>query len=585
MRHDVQTLDFQQRKRRPTEGMTVLHSDISPTTTSAGDAASSADPWWVDAVVYQVYIRSFADGSGDGIGDIAGLRARIPYLAELGVDAIWINPWYPSPQADAGYDVADFRDIEPAYGTLAEADLLIAEAHEAGLKVILDIVPNHTSDQHVWFQAALAGDEAARARYLFRPGQGEHGELPPNNWQSVFGGPAWTRSAAPDGTPGEWYLHLFAPEQPDLDWENPEVRKEFEDILRFWFDRGIDGFRIDVAHGLTKDQGLPDAHGEMGLLRNDHTHPAWDNDSVHEIYRGWRRVADAYDPPRVFVAEAWVSGNDRLARYLRPDELHTAFQFDFLGVPFRAAQMASAVDGARETVAIAGGTTTWVLSNHDVVRHVTRFARSQPEDYIDSAWDRRRWASEPADLALGVRRARAATLFVLALPGTVYLYQGEELGLPEVEDVPDEARQDPVFQMSTDGDVGRDGCRIPLPWGGDGAAAGFSPADADGETWLPQPDGWERFNAADQAADPASVLSLYRQALRLRREHLTAADGFAWVHVSEHVAAFRTGEVEVWINTGSAPVPLPEGEVLLASATDAPAGFLGAATTVWLRRS
>ena len=546
---------------------------------------SNAAPWWADAAVYQVYIRSFADGDGDGVGDLAGLRARVPYLAELGVDAIWINPWYPSPQADGGYDVADFRDIEPAYGTLAEADLLIAEAHAAGLRVILDIVPNHTSDQHAWFQAALAGDAAARARYLFRPGKGEHGELPPTNWKSVFGGPAWTRLSNPDGTPGEWYLHLFAPAQPDLDWENAEVRAEFEEILRFWFDRGVDGFRVDVAHGLVKDQSFADADGPMGLLRNDHTHPAWDNDGVHEIYRGWRRVADSYDPPRIFVAEAWVSGNERLARYLRPDELHTAFQFDFLGVPFSAAAMAPVVDSARDAVAVAGGTTTWVLSNHDVVRHVTRYARSQPEHYIDSAWDRRRWADEKADLDLGVRRARAATLFVLALPGTVYLYQGEELGLPEVEEIPDEARRDPVFQMSTDGDVGRDGCRIPLPWGGDGAASGFSPAGAHAAPWLPQPAGWERFSVTAQEDDPASVLSLYRAALRLRRTYLRGATDFAWVHRSDDVVAFRVGPVEVWTNTGGSPVPLPAGEVLLASAGGGPDGFLPGAATVWLHRS
>ena len=209
--------------------------------------------WWETAVVYQVYIRSFADDNGDGIGDIAGLRSRLPYLAALGVDAVWINPWYPSPMADAGYDVADYRDIEPSYGTLAEADALIADAHSLGIKVLLDIVPNHTSDQHGWFQAALASESGARDRYLFRPGSGAHGELPPNDWQSVFGGPAWTRLAD-----DSWYLHLFAPGQPDLNWSHPDVRAEFEKVLAFWFDKGVDGFRIDVAHGLVKADGLPD---------------------------------------------------------------------------------------------------------------------------------------------------------------------------------------------------------------------------------------------------------------------------------------------------------------------------------------
>ncbi|RJS45931.1 alpha-glucosidase [Nocardioides cavernaquae] len=568
----------------------LLHLDITDAAGTLTGSQSQVDPtptspWWADAVVYQVYIRSFADGSGDGIGDLAGLRARIPYLAELGVDAIWINPWYPSPQADAGYDVADYRDIEPDYGTLAEADLLLAEAHDAGIKVILDIVPNHTSDHHAWFQAALAGDEAARARYIFRPGKGEAGEIEPNDWKSIFGGPAWTRTNNPDGTPGEWYLHLFAREQPDLDWENPEVVAEFQDILRFWFDRGVDGFRIDVAHGLSKPEGLPDAGEITGLTQHDVPHPAWDNEGVHEIYRGWRKVADGYDPERVFVAEAWVPSNERLARYLRPDELHTAFQFDFLRAPFDASYMKSVVDDARATVAAAGGTTTWVLSNHDVVRHVTRYARSQPDHYVESVWDRLRWHEEPADIALGVRRARAASMFILGLPGTVYLYQGEELGLPEVEDVPDEARQDPVFRIRPAGDIGRDGCRIPLPWGGDGDATGFSPAGATGQPWLPQPANWSEFNAADQESDPDSVLNLYRAALRLRRDQFADVTGFEWVHTSDDVAAFRHGDVEVWLNTGSTPVALPGGEVLLASAHDAQPGFLAPASAAWLRRS
>ncbi|WP_229662525.1 glycoside hydrolase family 13 protein [Nocardioides phosphati] len=571
----------------------MLHPDTAvadtlttfPASADSDTPDSSGHPWWTDAVVYQVYIRSFADGSGDGIGDIAGLRARLPYLAELGVDAIWINPWYPSPQADAGYDVADYRDIEPDYGTLEEADLLIAEAHAAGIRVILDIVPNHTSDQHAWFQAALAGDEAARARYIFRPGKGEHGELPPNNWGSIFGGPAWTRVPDADGNPGEWYLHLFAPAQPDLDWDNPEVRQEFEDVLRFWFDRGIDGFRIDVAHGLVKQEGLPDAGEHDPAVPHNVPHPAWDNEGVHEIYRGWRAVANAYAPDRVFVAEAWVRANERLAAYLRHDELHTAFQFDFLRAPFRADYMKEVVDDALAATASTGGASTWVLSNHDVPRHVTRYARSQPEHMVESTWDRLRWPSEPADVALGRSRARAAAMFILGLPGTVYLYQGEELGLPEVEDLPDEARQDPTWFQNTNGDPGRDGCRVPLPWGGDGAAAGFSPAGSPGEPWLPQPADWSTYNAADQESDPDSVLNLYRRALRLRRAHFVGASGFAWVHTSETTVAFRHGAVEVWLNTGSDPVVLPEGEVLLASTPGSRPGLLAADSAVWLRRS
>ncbi|UDY23322.1 glycoside hydrolase family 13 protein [Nocardioides sp. Kera G14] len=542
--------------------------------------------WWQDAVVYQVYIRSFADGNGDGIGDLAGLRSKIDYLAGLGVDALWINPWYPSPQADAGYDVADYRDIEPDYGTLAEADQFLAEAHAAGLKVILDIVPNHTSSEHAWFRAALEGDEAARARYIFRPGRGEAGEEPPNDWESVFGGPAWRRTTNADGTPGDWYLHLFAPEQPDLDWSNPEVRREFEDILRFWFDRGVDGFRIDVAHGMVKADGMPDAGRRDSLSNNTEPHPAWDNDGVHEIYRAWREVAEEYPHKPIFVAEAWVPSNERLALYLRPDELHTAFQFDFLRAPFEAAFMKETVDDARSAVAAAGGVSTWVLSNHDVVRHVTRYARSQPDGPVESVWDRLRWSSEPAELELGVRRARAATLFVLALPGTVYLYQGEELGLPEVEDIPDEARQDPIFLHATNGDVGRDGCRVPLPWGS-GTSAGFSPVGAATEPWLPQPDWWASYVADGQSADPSSVLNLYRAALALRRARLGEDDTFEWVaggSPGDGYVAFRHGAVECWINTGSAVVPLPAGDVLLASSPLGADGSLPADTAVWLIR-
>ena len=362
-----------------------------------------AESWWQTAVVYQVYIRSFADGNGDGVGDIAGLRDRLPYLARLGVDAIWINPWYPSPLADGGYDVADYRDVEPLYGTLPEADLVIAEAHEAGIRVLLDIVPNHSSDQHRWFVAALAGDPKARQRYHFRDGLGPDGALPPNDWQSVFGGPAWTR--VPDG---QWYLHLFAPGQPDFNWENPEVRAEFEDVLAFWFDKGVDGFRIDVAHGLVKADGLPDGgpgnDAAPGLVQHNESHPAWDQDGVHDVYRGWRTVANRYAPERIFIAEAWVPNNERLARYLRFDELHTAFQFDFLRAPWRASILRTVVDDAIKEAASVGAPPTWVLSNHDVTRTVTRYARSQPDHLIETDWERSRWAEEPADYALGLRR-------------------------------------------------------------------------------------------------------------------------------------------------------------------------------------
>ncbi|MBA2445041.1 MAG: glycoside hydrolase family 13 protein [Nocardioidaceae bacterium] len=538
--------------------------------------------WWETAVVYQVYIRSFRDGDGDGLGDLAGLRARLPYLASLGIQALWINPWYPSPMADAGYDVADYRDIEPSFGTLAEGEELISEAHALGLKVVLDIVPNHTSSEHAWFKAALQGDSQARARYIFRPGKGDNGELPPNDWESNFGGPAWTRLLDAEGLEGEWYLHLFAPEQPDLDWTNPEVRFEFEDILRFWFDRDVDGFRIDVAHGLSKAEGLPDFGVQPDAPVHSEPHPAWDQDDVHEIYRGWRKVADSYDPPRIFVAEAWVANNERLANYLRPDELHTAFQFDFLRAPWRAKVMREVIDDATDSAAEVGAPSTWVLSNHDVVRHVTRYARSQPPALSESVWVRAQWDKEPADLELGLRRARAAIMLTLALPGTAYLYQGEEFGLAEVEDIPSELRQDPMWWQSGYTDPGRDGCRVPLPWSGDQPPFGFSPEGATKSPWLPQPKSWATRTQEALENDPDSILNLYRAALRLRTELLEGMTPPEWIDSPADVLAFRRGDVECWVNTGDVGIQLPDKRVLLRSDDGVEGGQLPSDAAAWL---
>ena len=543
--------------------------------------APADSSWWQTAVVYQVYIRSFADGNGDGVGDVAGLRSRLPYLAQLGVDAIWINPWYPSPMADAGYDVADYREIEPTYGTLAEAQALIAEAHELGIRVLLDIVPNHTSDQHAWFQAAAADEPGARERYHFRSGRGPDGSLPPNNWQSVFGGPAWTQLAD-----GQWYLHLFAPGQPDLNWDNPEVRTEFEDILAFWFDRGVDGFRIDVAHGMVKGDGLPDTadpdDAAQSLVQSREGHPAWDQDGVHEIYRGWRTVAQRYEPERIFIAEAWVPSNERLARYLRSDELHTAFQFDFLRAPWRAEVLRTVVDDAISAAATVGAPPTWVLSNHDVTRTVTRFSRSQPGHLIETDWERGRWADEDPDHVIGRRRARAAALVQLALPGTAYVYQGEELALEEVEDLPDEVRQDPTWVQSGFTDVGRDGCRIPLPWRATDIPYGFT-ADSAAVTWLPQPGHWAEHSVEAQDGDAESTLNLYRRALGLRAQLWRDAGDLKWLSTPSGVVAFERGAAQCWVNTGDSEVPLPESaSVMLASAP----GVLSALppdTAVWLR--
>jgi alpha-glucosidase len=528
--------------------------------------ASLPSDWWRTAVTYQLYIRSFADADGNGLGDVAGIRSRLPYLAELGVDAIWINPWYPSPQADGGYDVADYRNIEPAFGTLDEAQLLIDEAHAAGLKVILDIVPNHTSDEHPWFQAALAAGPGSpeRGRYLFRAGLGADGSLPPNDWRSVFGGSAWSRVTEADGSPGEWFLHLFDVKQPDLDWSKAEVRAEFEDVLRFWFDRGADGFRIDVAHGLAKDPLLPDLNMPEGqLLQNvfKENHPYWDRPEVQEIYESWRSVAESYDPPRLFVAEAWVASSDRLAEYLKPNRLHTAFDFDFVRAPWLAKELRATAASSLEAHQQVDAPVMWVLSNHDITRHVTRYGRSQDVRGNDPLHD----AHGEIDVPLGTRRARAAILLLLALPGGVYLYQGEELGLPEVNDLPEELLQDPTWERSGHAVRGRDGCRVPLPWTRTGPSLGFGPEAG----WLPQPADWADLSVQAEEDDRDSMLWLYRDALRLRRElpQLGAGGGkLTWTGEELDVLGFtRDGGFICIVNTGAVPVPLPPGRVVLSS--------------------
>jgi alpha-glucosidase len=538
------------------------------------------DHWWRSAAIYQLYIRSFADGTGDGIGDLAGVRAHLPYLAELGVDAIWFNPWYPSPMSDAGYDISDYRDIEPAFGTLADADALISEAHALGIRIIIDIVPNHGSDQHPWFAEALAAapGSAARDRFWFRRGRGPGGGQPPNDWQSIFGGPAWTRVAEPDGSPGEWYLHLFAPEQPDFNWASAQVRQEFEDVLRFWFDRGADGIRIDSGALLTKDPGLPDiGPGEPP----GPTHPYTDRDDVHDIYRSWRAVADQY-PERVLIGEIWLNDATRLARYVSPGELHTVFNFPYLTCPWDAARLRSVIDHTLELHALAGAPATWVLSNHDVDRVVSRYGRP---DTAFSLQHRPYFHSLPVDLPLGTRRARAAALLTMALPGSVYVYQGEELGLWEVQDIPDELRQDPIWQRTGGADPGRDGCRVPLPWSGHEPPFGFSPPDAASEPWLPQPKDWRDLTVEAESAGAGSMLELYRSALRIRRAEPALGDGpMRWLPSPDGVLDFdRGGGVRCVVNLSAAPVPLPaDAQVILASGP-VPGGQLAPDTAIWLR--
>jgi len=538
---------------------------------------STADTreWWRTAAIYQVYPRSFADGNGDGIGDLAGIRAHLGYLSELGIDAIWFSPWFPSPMADAGYDVADYRDIDPAFGTLAEAEALIAEGHELGIRTIVDIVPNHCSNEHAWFKEAVAAGRGSAARELFwfRDGKGENGDLPPNNWQSIFGGPAWTRVED-----GQWYLHLFAPEQPDFNWENPKVREEFEDILRFWFNRGVDGIRIDSVAVVMKDPLLADFDHAAPPV----PHPYVDRDELHEIYRGWRTVADSYEDKRALIGEIWLPDTERFIQYLRPDELHTAFNFDFLGRRWVAAQLRESIDSTLAAHAPVNAPATWVLSNHDVTRHVTRYGREDTAYDMDLRGQRH---LTPTDRALGTRRARAAVLLSMALPGSVYLYQGEELGLGEVEDIPDGLRQDPMFFRSGGENPGRDGCRVPVPWSGSAPPFGFSPDGATGEPWLPQPASWAEYTVAAESADPDSMLSLYRRALACRRalgSHREAP--MTWLDSTPGVLAFqRESDFVCVVNLAAEPAELPaHHEVLVASGplTD---GRLPTDTAVWLR--
>ncbi|GIL30053.1 glycoside hydrolase family 13 protein [Actinocatenispora comari] len=533
-----------------------------------------SDRWWRHAVIYQVYPRSFADGNGDGIGDLAGIRTRLPYLAELGVDALWFSPWYPSPMADAGYDIADHRDIDPVFGTLAEAEALLAEAHEAGLRSIVDVVPNHCSTAHPWFVEAVAAGpgSAARELFWFRPGRGEHGELPPNDWQSIFGGPAWTRTTNPDGTGGEWYLHLFAPEQPDFNWANPKVREEFEQILRFWLDRGVDGIRIDSAALLCKDPELPDfAAGDPD--------PYTDRDELHEIYRSWRAITDEYGD-RALIGEIWLPDTERFARYLRRDELHQAFNFDFLGCHWDAAALRRCIDDTLAAHRPVDAPATWVLSNHDVVRHVTRYGRADTSFALDHRQHR-----APTDRMLGTRRARAAALLSLALPGAAYVYQGDELGLPEVEELADEVRQDPMFHRSGGADVGRDGCRVPLPWAGRQAPYGFSPAGSDATPWLPQPADWAALTAQAQRDDPDSMLALYRRALAIRRATPELHDDrLDWLDAPPGALTFRRGAgFGCVVNLAAAPVPLPTHTAVLLTSGPLADGLLPPDTAAWLR--
>ena len=556
-------------------------------------AAMDNQDWWRDALVYQVYPRSFADSNGDGIGDLPGIVDRLDYLATLGVDAIWISPFYTSPLHDGGYDVADYRDVDPLLGELADVDRLVAGAHARGMRVIMDIVPNHTSSEHAWFAEFLADGPTSPAaqRYIVREGTGPRRETPPNNWKSVFHGRGWSHVYDAHGKPtGYWYLHLFDTTQPDLNWENPEVRAEFRDILRFWFDRGVDGFRIDVAHGLVKEAGLPDADDDVAepTVIGDAPHaPYWDQDGVHEIYREWRAVADEYSPTRIFCGETWVPNAERLARYQRPDELHTSFNFIYLEAGWDAERMRASIDETLANHAKVGAPPTWVLSNHDVIRHRTRLA---------PGFDREARLTCVVDEERGLRRARAATLFTMALPGSMYVYQGEELGLAEVRDLDPAVRQDPAWSRSKGTDGMRDGCRVPLPWSGDRPSFGFNSGTL---SWLPQPQEWAKESVAAESGVDGSTLEMYRQAIALRRAEGALGEGpFTWLDVEGDALAFRrpspSGDVICVLNLSEQPLRLPAawGTALLLASSDDVADLtdgdeestvIGGETAAWLR--
>ncbi|WP_078591684.1 glycoside hydrolase family 13 protein [Streptomyces megasporus] len=568
------------------------HSGISPRPDRAGAASGTtsgtARDWWRDAVIYQVYVRSFLDSTGDGIGDLAGVRAGLPYLKKLGVDGIWLSPFYPSPQHDHGYDVADYCGVDPTYGDLEEFDRLVAAAHRLGLKVVIDIVPNHCSSEHPWFRAALAEGPGGehRARFHFADGRGPNGELPPNNWRAMFGGPAWSRVTEPGGPagapePGQWYLHLFTPEQPDLNWRNPAVAEYFDRVLRFWLDRGVDGFRVDVAAGLFKHPDLPDSPDpEADERTRDSVNPlAWNQPEVHEVWRRWRALCDEYadrdGQDRLLVGEVSVPTAREHAKYVRPDELHQAFFFHLLSAPWDVDAFRKVIDEALTDIAGTGSTVTWVLNNHDQVRTVTRYAGEGCASGVSG--------TEPWNVDLGAARARAAALLMLALPGAAYVYQGEELGLPEVVDLPDEVLTDPIFRRTGSRRRIRDGCRVPLPWSGHASPFGFTSGAEEARPWLPQPD-WFAEHATDRAlADTRSFWHLYRDGLQLRRGLPQLGEGtLRWLDAPPEVLAFERGDGLICaVNFGTAPAPAPVPGTPLLSSGECPDGVLPGSTAAW----
>jgi alpha-glucosidase len=549
-------------------------------------AARSGAQWWRSGTIYQIYPRSFADANGDGMGDLAGITSRLESLATLGVDAIWLSPFYTSPQKDAGYDVADYCNVDELFGTLEDFDRMLERAHELGLKVLIDLVPNHSSDKHKWFQDAIHSPAGSRERefYHFKNGRGENGELPPNNWVSMFGGPAWTRLIEKDGTPGQWYLHLFDSSQPDLNWANPEVQSAFEDILRFWLDRGVDGFRVDQPHAMAKATGLPD-HPDVeragaGFIEGEASPPMWFQEEVHPIFRRWRTILDSYAGDRAMCGEAYVLPLSFMALWVRPDEFNQTFNFRFLDSEWKPEILFASINESFAAFDSVGAPSTWVLSNHDIVRHASRMGgltgRPTASDGVGP--------NDPQpDRELGLRRARGATMFMLGLAGASYLYQGEELGLPEHTTLAPEFRQDPTFARTAGNRVGRDGCRVPLPWqAGVGDANGFN---TTGKSWLPQPEVYREYARDQQDGVAGSTLELYKSALRIRRELKLGEGSFAWLpqFTNEISLGYRNGGILVIHNFGREPIAMPSGDVILRSANETDHKHIAADETVWIK--
>jgi alpha-glucosidase len=523
--------------------------------------------WWRSGVIYQIYPRSFADSNGDGLGDLKGITSRLDSLAALGIDAIWLSPFYSSPQKDAGYDVSNYVDVDPIFGTLADFDELLEKAHFVGLRVMIDLVPNHSSDQHQWFQKALAAEPGSpeRAFYHFKDGKGDSGELPPNNWVSMFGGPAWTRVTESDGKPGQWFVHLFDSSQPDLNWANPQVQLEFENIFKFWLDRGVDGFRVDQPHAMAKAASLPDhpyvEEAGAGFIEGRENPPMWFQEEVHEIFRSWRKILESYSGDRAMCGEAYVYPLSLMAKWVRPDEFHQTFNFRFLDAGWDPKKLVAAINESFEAFDGVGAPSTWVLNNHDVIRHASRFGG----DYGRATASDGVGANQPQpDSKLGLKVAKGATLFMLGLPGASYLFQGEELGLPEHTTLEDVYRQDPTFARTKGQRVGRDGCRIPLPWEPEGESSGFSQS---GKSWLPQPASYKNLSRSIQEQDTESTLSLYKAVLSLRKQLGLGEGSFGWLagHLGPDTLGYENSGVRVIYNFGVEPIDLSAYQVLIAS--------------------